>query len=203
NTPNTGPSPSPPRDTRTAINKHLIFSDLEWVKRPDGPGQALLARPELGRYRHYLERKRAWRPHYLSEPEEKILEEKSLTGRAAFVRLFDESVAVIRFPFEHAGQRQELSLQDLNKHLYDPDRTVREAAARAWTTGLKDNARLLTFVFNTLVLDHHSDCTLRKFPDPAAPRNLDNEISAEVVEALMTACERYHPTVQRYYHLKA
>ncbi len=191
------------REQRIAINKHLIFFDLEWVKVPDGPAQALLARPELGRYRHYLERKRAWRPHFLSEPEEKVLDEKSLTGRAAFVRLFDETVAAIRFPFEHAGQRQDLSLQNLNKHLYDPDRSVREAAARAWTKGLQDNARLLTFLFNTLILDHHSDCTLRKFTDPAAPRNLDNEISSEVVEALMTACERYHPTVQRYYRLKA
>src|SRR5262249_39748963 len=104
---------------------------------------------------------------------------------------------------EHDGQRQELSLQDVNKYLYDPDRSVREAAARAWTKGLQDNARLLTFVFNTLVLDHQSDCTLRKFSDPAAPRNLDNEIAPEVVEALMAACERYHPTVQRYYRLKA
>src|SRR5205807_2247899 len=140
--------------------------------------------------------------HYLSEPEEKVLEEKSVTGRAAFTRLFDETVAALRFPFEHGGQKQTLSLQEINAHLYDPDRAVRRAAAEGWTTGLKDNARLLTYVFNTLVLDHHSDCTLRHFPDPQAPRNLANEIPGEVVEALMSAAERYHPTVQRYYRLK-
>src|SRR5262249_32210627 len=58
------------REQGTAINKHLIFFSLEWVKVGDGPAQALLQKPELARYRHYLEQKRAWRPHYLSEPEE-------------------------------------------------------------------------------------------------------------------------------------
>src|SRR5262249_45496636 len=76
------------REQRTVINKHLIFFDLEWVKVEDGPVRTLLARPELARYKHYLDQKRAWRPHFLSEPEEKILDEKSVTGRAAFVRLF-------------------------------------------------------------------------------------------------------------------
>ena len=60
-------------------------------------------------YRHYLEQKRAWRPHFLTEPEEKILEEKSVTGRSAFVRLFDETVAAIQFPFEHGGDRENRS----------------------------------------------------------------------------------------------
>ncbi len=190
------------REQRTVINKHLIFFDLEWAKLDDAPARALMARPELARYRHYLEQKRAWRPHYLSEPEEKVLEEKTVTGRAAFVRLFDESVAALRFPFEHGGTRQDLSLQQVNAHLYDADRSVRRAAAEAWTKGLQEHSRLLTFIFNTLVFDHFTDYTLRKFPDPAAPRHLSNEIGAEVVEALMTAAERAHPTVHRYYRLK-
>jgi oligoendopeptidase F len=190
------------REQRIGINKHLIFFDLEWVKVPDEAVQSLLANPDLARYRHYLEQKRAWRPHYLSEPEEKVLEEKSVTGRAAFMRLFDETVAAMHFPFEHDGHREELSLQEINAHLYDANREVRRAAAEGWTTGLKNNARLLTYVFNTLVLDHQTDCNLRSFPDPQAPRNLSNEIPAEVVEALMSAAESYHPTVQRYYRLK-
>src|SRR5262249_25133784 len=74
--------------------------------------------------------------------------------------------------------------------------------AAALTRGLQDNARLLTFIFNNLVLDHHSDCNLRHFAGPMAPRNLSNEISDQVVEALMTASERAHGTVQRYYRLK-
>ena len=186
------------REQRTLINKHLIFFDLEWVKVDDAAARTALASPELARFRHYLEQKRAWRPHYLSEPEEKILDEKSVTGRAALVRLFDETVAALRFPF----RKQEVSLQEILARLYDPDRGERQAAARGLTTGLKDNARLLTFLFNTLVLDHQADCGLRRFSDPLGPRNLANEISSEVVEALMTAAERHHDTVQRYYRLK-
>jgi oligoendopeptidase F len=190
------------REQRTVINKHLIFFDLEWVKLADEAARALIDSPRLARYSHYLEQKRAWRPHLLSEPEEKVLDEKSVTGRAAFVRLFDETVAALTFPFEHAGRTELLSLQQINAKLYDPDRSVRQAAAAGWTWGLKDNARLLTFIFNNLVLDHHSDCSLRHFAGPMGPRHLANEISDEVVEALMTAAERHHATVQRYYRLK-
>lgn len=190
------------RERRTQINKHLIFFDLEWVRVSDEAAKKVLSRPELARYRHYLDQKRAWKPHYLSEPEEKILDEKSMTGRAAFVRLFDETIATIRFPFEHGGERASMSLQEINARLYDADRSVRKAAADGWTAGLKENSRLLTYIFNVLVLDHHSDCGLRKFTDPLGPRNLANEISSEVVEALMTAAERHHGTVQRYYRLK-
>ena len=116
--------------------------------------------------------------------------------------MFDESVASIRFPFTLKRKTEHLPLQEINARLYDPDRTVRQAAADGWTQGLRANARLLTFIFNNLVLDHKSDCNLRRFADPMAPRHLANEIEPSVVEALMTAAERFHPTVQRYYRLK-
>ncbi|MBL8797829.1 MAG: M3 family oligoendopeptidase [Planctomycetia bacterium] len=190
------------REQRTVINKHLIFFDLEWVQLADAPAQQLIDHPKLKKYRHFLEQKRFWRPHYLSEPEEKILDEKSVTGRSAFVRLFDETVSVMQFPFEHGGATKQLSQQEILAKLYDADREVRKAAASGLTKGLQANARLLTYVFNTLVLDHKADCELRKFPNPMAPRHLANEITQEVVEALMTATERHYPTVQRYYRLK-
>jgi oligoendopeptidase F len=191
------------REARTQINKHLIFFDLEWVQVPDEAARHLLASPQLAQYRHYLAHKRAWRPHYLSEAEEKILDEKSVTGRAAFVRLFDETLAALTFPFEYESKTESLPLQQINAKLYDADREIRRAAAAGITKGLQANSRLLTFVFNTLVFDHHSDCSLRKFTDPMGPRHLANEISASVVTALMTAVERHNQTVQRYYRLKA
>jgi oligoendopeptidase F len=191
------------REQRTVINKHLIFFDLEWIKLPDETARTLIEASSLARYRHFLEQKRAWRPHYLSEPEEKVLDDKSVTGRAAFVRLFDESVAAIQFPFEHGGKAELLSMQQINAKLYDADRSVRKAAAEGWTKGLQDNSRLLTFIFNNLVLDHKIDYELRKFSGPMASRHLANEITDEVVDALMTAVERHHATVQRYYRLKA
>jgi oligoendopeptidase F len=191
------------REQRTIINKHLIFFDLEWVQVPDEPARKLIDSPLLAKYRHYLDQKRAWRPHFLTEPEEKVLEEKSVTGRGAFVRLFDETVSAMSFPFEHAGRTEPLSFQQINARLYDADRTVRQAAAAGLTSGLQANARLLTFIFNNLVLDHRSDCNLRKFTDPMGPRHLANEISDAMVTALMTAVERHHGTVQRYYRLKS
>ncbi len=188
---------------RIEINQHLIFFDLEWVKVPDDVAGKLLANPSLGCYRHWLEQKRAWKPHYLSEPEEKVLDEKSITGRAAFVRLFDESVATIQYPYDHNGEFSRLTLQQLNAKLYDPDRSVRKDAALGITRGLKENARLLTYVFNTLVLDHRTDCRLRRWGDNVmGSRHLANEISTEVVDALMTSVEQFHGTVQRYYRLK-
>ncbi len=190
------------REQRTAINKHLIFFDLEWVKLADEPARRLMTSPALAKYRHYLEQQRAWRPHRLSEPEEKLLDEKAITGRAAWVRLFDETVSTMKFPFEHGGKTESLSLQQVLAKLYDSDRGARKAAAEGVTSGLQDNARLLTFLFNNLVLDHRLDCGLRKFGGPMEPRNLANEISQGVVDALMTAAERHHGTFQRYYCLK-
>ncbi|MGL4553685.1 MAG: M3 family oligoendopeptidase [Gemmataceae bacterium] len=189
------------RERRTAINKHLIFFDLEWVAIDDARAAALLADPALERYRHWLAQKRVWKPHYLSEPEEKILEEKSNTGRAAFVRLFDETSASLRFTVE--GVEGEQSLQQVLAGLYAPDRDLRRRSAEALTRGLQANARLFTYILNTLVVDHRTDCDLRKHSGVMMPRHLANEIEPAVVDALMTAAERHFPTAQRYYRLKA
>jgi oligoendopeptidase F len=190
------------RERRTLINKHLIFFDLEWIGLADTVAQQLLAVPALAKYRHYLKQKRVWKPHYLSEPEEKILDEKTTTGKAAFARLFEETTASLHFPFPEGGRTRPLSLQEILAKLYDPERAVRQAAAETISTGLKGQARLFTFIFNNIVLDHDSDCRLRKYPAPIYSRNLANEISGEVVEALMRAAERRYDLVQRYYRLK-
>lgn len=191
------------REERTAINKHLIFFDLEWIKVPDDQAEQLLADPQLARYRHWLRQKRVWKPHYLSEPEEKILDEKTTTGRSAFVRLFEETTAVARFPYEQSdGTTASLSQQEILAKLYDADREVRRRAALGLTKGLQEQSRLLTFLFNNLVLDHATDCRLRNYPEVMHSRNLANEISGEVVEALMKATEQNHGLVHRYYRLK-
>src|SRR5262245_43894166 len=168
--PKRGALVSKTREGRTLINKHLIFFDLEWVKLPHEAARPLIDAPALARYRHYLEQKRAWRPHYLTEPEEKILDEKNVTGRAAWVRLFDETVSAIQCPFEYDGRVERVAKEELLAKLYDADRSVRQAAANGITRGLQENARLLTYIFNNLVLDHKSDCELRHFDGPMAPR---------------------------------
>ena len=187
------------RERRTAINKHLIFFDLEWVALDDATAKALLDSPEVARWRHWLAQKRVWKPHYLSEPEEKILDEKATTGKAAFVRLFDETVSALEFDLE--GEKK--NLQQVLAGLYSPDRGLRQASASSLTAGLKGSARLLAYILNTLVLDHRSDCELRKHASVMAPRNLANEIDGAVVDALLAAAEKHQGVVQRYYRLKA
>ena len=190
------------REQRTLINKHLIFFELEWIALADHTAQALLAQPALAKYRHYLEQKRVWKPHYLSEGEEKVLDEKTTTGKAAFGRLFEETTAAMQFAFAENGDARTLSLQEVLAKLYDADRNVRKAAAESISAGLQSQTRLLTFIFNNIVLDHDSDCRLRRYPEPIFSRNLSNEISGQVVEALMQASERRYDLVQRYYRLK-
>ncbi len=190
------------REQRTVINKHLIFFDLEWIQLAEAPAQALIHDPRLTKFRHYLEHKRAWKPHYLSEPEEKILDEKAVTGKAAFSRLFEETTAALKFPFAQDQSVAHLSLQEILAKLYDSERETRRRAGAGISQGLQENARLLTFIFNTIVLDHQSDSQLRHFAHPMASRNLANEISDAVVEALLSAAERRHDLVQRYYRLK-
>ena len=191
------------REQRTLANKHLIFFDLELIKVSDEAAKALFADPRLAKYRHWLEVKLLWKPYFLSEPEEKILEEKSLTGRGAFVRLFEEMTSSARFPLKGPdGQERRVSQSEVLAKLYDADRAQRQAAGEALTAGLQEIAKPMTFIFNTVVQDHRSDTNLRKYPSVMFGRNLSNEITADVVEALMAAVERAFPLVQRYYRLK-
>ena len=95
--PTTRPAAPAPGPGAGAAHRHQQAPDLLRPRMGQGRRRRrrpkLLADTDLAHYRHYLEQKRAWKPHYLSEPEEKVLDEKAVTGRAAFVRLFDETVA--------------------------------------------------------------------------------------------------------------
>ena len=87
----------------------MIFFDLEWIQVPDEAARPLIDSPALARYRHYLDQKRAWKPHYLTEPEEKILDEKGVTGRAAFVRLFEETDLVHPLSRSNVGRQDRIA----------------------------------------------------------------------------------------------
>ena len=140
----------------------------------------------------------------LSEPEERILEEKTNTGGRAFSRFFDELVAAMRFRISGPdGTTRELGEEEVLALLYHTDRDQRRAAADSLTQGLRANARPLTFVFNTLVQDKAVDDRLRGYAQPIAARNLANEIEDESVDALLEACVGHYPLVVRYYRLKA
>ncbi len=191
------------RERSTDIRKHLIFFELEWLEVPESRAESLLGAPEISRYRHYLEKELHFRPHRLTEPEEKILEEKANTGSRAFVRLFDETLSAARFQIECDGEVREMNEQQVLALLYHPDQDQRRAASEGLTGGLRSHSQLLTYIFNVVVLDHKVDDGLRSYQTPMASRNLSNEIDQERVDTLLTASESGHDIVQRYYRFKA
>jgi len=191
------------QERASEIRNTVVFFELEWVALHDDVAEKLLSDPALARRKHFLASLRRYRPHVLSEPEEKLLEETANTGRRAFGRLFDEVMGSLRFPFEHGGKAEELSEEEVLAKLHEPERELRRAAAAALTKGLRLNARLLGFIFNTLVQDKAVQDRLRRFASAMQDRHLANEIDPASVEALLASCERRYPLVARYYGLKA
>jgi len=187
----------------TELRNLLLFFELAWVNLDEQHARALLDAPALARRRHFLGALRRYRPHVLSEPEERILEEKANTGPRAFARLFDELMSGMRFRVQSDGRERELGEEETLSLLYDPNRSRRRAAARGLTEGLQRNARPLAFIFNTLVQEKAVDDRLRAYPTPLAARNLANEIGDESVGSLLSACVDRYPLVARYYRLKA
>ncbi len=180
------------------LQQKLVFFDLEWTNAPDDFAGTMLTHPALAHYRHWLEITRRYQPHRLSEPEEKILAEKSVTGRSAWARFFSELMGNTRYPFDG----EELTQAGILAKLYDPDRSVRQRAAQAFTDVLRQQLPTLTYIFNTLAADKASDDRLRKFPSWISSRNLDNQVSDAVVEALIEAVTARYDIVARYYRLK-
>jgi oligoendopeptidase F len=188
----------------TEISRHLIFFTLEWCAADDKLAAKLIADKACARYRHYLEAARRYKPHLLSEPEEKIIDELENTGSRAFMRLFDELQGAARFTVKGKGKEKprQLTEQEALSLLYDPDREVRKAAAEGLSAGFQTMLKPLTFIFNNLVQNHSTMDRLRHYPDPMASRNLSNEIDRKTVEALLATCDEHNPLVARYYRLK-
>jgi oligoendopeptidase F len=187
----------------TAVRGALRFFELEWIAVDDARAERLLADPALARRRHYLAAARRYRPHVLSEGEERVLDETANHGERAWARLFDETVASLRFRPRLGEVAQDLGLEETLALLYDGDRTRRAAGAAALSEGLRGSARLLGFTLNTLAASKATEDRLRKYAGLMDERHLANEIDAASVAALLGACERAFPLVQRYYRLKA
>jgi oligoendopeptidase F len=180
------------------LQQKLVFFDLEWTNAPDDFADAMMADPALARYAHWLETSRRYKPHRLSEPEEQILAEKSVTGRNAWTRFFSQVMGSLRYPFDG----EELTQSDVLAKLYDPDRAIRAQAQESMTGVLKDNKATLTYIFNTLAAEKASDDRLRKYLTWVSSRNLANEVSDDVVNALIDAVTARYDIVARYYNLK-
>jgi oligoendopeptidase F len=181
------------------LGQKLVWLDLEIAHAPDDAASGWYAAPELAKYRHWLEVVRLYRPHLLTEPEEKILAEKSVTGRSAWDRFFDETHSAQRYEFDG----EQMSRDQLLSRLYSPDRDTRRRAAQVVTDGLRDLKRTTTYVFNTVLADKASDDRLRRYPTWITSRNLSNEVDDATVDALVEAVTSRYDIVARYYRLKA
>ncbi len=189
------------RERVTGISTRLLFVTLELNRIEEEPLEARLAEsPELARYRPWLRTIRAFRPHQLAEEVERVLHEKSLTSRGAWVRLFDETLAALRFPF----RGRELTSTEIFDRLQDKDRATRREAAETISRVLGANLRLFCRVTNTLAKDKQLEDGWRRFPRPISARNLANQVEDEVVDALIAAVREACPRIShRYYALKA
>ena len=183
----------------TEIETKLLFFELEWAALDDERAEELLQTEGLDFCRHYLRSARRYRPYLLSEPEEKILAEKALSGRSAWNRLFAEETATLEVELDGKHVPLEAALS----RLLLPDRDMRRAAAEGVTAALEPGLRTRAFVFNTLLADKATDDRLRSYPNWLRSRNLANEVSDESVQALIDAVQARHDIPRRWYRLKA
>ncbi len=197
------------QERATVLGSRLLFLELEWVEVAEERVDGLLADERLSFCAHHLRSVRRYRQHLLTEPEERVLNETSVSGAPAWVRLFDELTSAVEaeLPAEMVdgggdglvtvGLEQGLSM------LQHPRRDVRRTAAEALTAGLEPGLRTRAYVFNTLLLDKSVDDRLRDHPTWISSRNLANEASDESVEALVSAVVARYDIPQRWYGLKA
>ena len=188
------------REAGAEIGSRLLFVELEIAAMSQDLMDGLLQVPDLAHWQPWLRRVRAMAPYQLSPDMERMLAERAPTGRGAWVRLFDETAAAMRFPFRGADVTEAEILNSLSS----TDADERREAGASLSMVLKEHEKLLSLVTNTLVKDKEVEDRWRGFSRPVASRNLDNDVDDEVVDALVSAVDsRNADLAHRYYALKA
>jgi oligoendopeptidase F len=187
------------QERATEIETQLLFFELEWAALDDERAEELLSGDGLEFCDHHLRSARRYRPHLLTEPEEKVMAEKSLASGSAWTRLFGELISATKVSLDG----EEVSLELALSNLQGSDRDLRRRSAEGVTEALTPGLRTRAFIFNTLVYDKSVDDRLRKYPNWLAARNLSNEASDESVKALIDAVHNRYDIPQRWYKLKA
>ncbi|MCC0032844.1 MAG: M3 family oligoendopeptidase [Brucellaceae bacterium] len=180
---------------------HLLFFALELNRIPDETVEAALdADPAFGHYRPWVTDLRKDKPYQLEDRVEQLFLEKSVTGRGAWNRLFDETLSALRFEVDG----QTLPMEPVLTLMQDADPLKRKAAAGAVAKTLGNNLRLFTHITNTLAKDKDITDRWRGFDDIADSRHLANRVEREVVDALAAAVKAAYPRIShRYYAMKA
>jgi oligoendopeptidase F len=184
----------------TDIGTKLVFFRLELNKLEDADLLAKQKDPALAKYGPWLRDLRVYRPHQLSDEMEKALHEKHVVGRAAWSRLFDETIARLRYPFRN----EVLTEPQILDKLSNKDAEVRKDAAKSFGKVQGDNIAIFSLVTNTLAKDKEIEDRWRKYPRPQSAMNLGNVVEDEVVDALAASVKAAYPRLaHRYYKLKA
>ncbi len=183
-----------------AIYAEMLFFTLEINRIEDDVLEAKLSDPVAARYRPWLRDTRVFRPHQLSDELEKLLHDKAVTGAASWVRLFDQTMADLRFPVDGKN----LTLADTLNLLDNNDTNVRRTGAQALGQVFGENIDIFSLITNTLAKDKEIEDKWRGYPHPVSARNLSNKVEDEVVDALVGSIrDAYADLAHRYYALKA
>lgn len=184
----------------TTVSSELLFFTLELNRIDDAVLDKAAAEAPLSHYRPWLDDVRRDKPFQLEDRVEQLFHEKAATGRAAWVRLFDETITALRFHVDG----EELPLEPTLNFLQDPRAAKRRAAAEALGKTLKANERTFALITNTLAKDRDIGDRWRGFTDVADARHLSNRVEREVVDALLQAVQAAYPRLShRYYKMKA
>ena len=184
----------------TTISTDLLFFTLELNRLDDEAMASALKSPALAHFAPWLRDLRTMRPYQLSDEIETLLHEKSVSGRGAWNRLYDETLSRLTFQIDNSEQPLEAALSRLS----DRDPAKREAAAHALSKVFAENISTFTLVTNTLAKDKEIEDRWRKFEDIADSRHIANCVEAPVVAALVDAVQKSHPQLShRYYAMKA
>jgi len=186
------------REASAERGAHLVFFPLELAEITDDHAARLYEDPDAATYRHFVEHERLFRPHQLSEPEERVLTDFSPVGNASWVRLFEELCARIRVGVDG----EDVALDEALNLLREPDRELRRKASHAVTQALSGDIRTRGYIFNVILQEKSIDDRVRRFPSWLSSRNLANETSDEAVQALVDAVTGRYDVCERYYRVK-
>jgi len=182
------------------ISAHTLFFALELNEIDDKVLAKQLKAPAAAKYKPWVDDARLFRPHQLDEEIERLLHDKRVAGRSAWNRLFDETMADMRFDYD--GRM--ITSEEVMNMLSNPDEGVREKAAGTLGKELQKHARTFSLITNTLAKDKEIEDKWRHFERPESSRNLANQVEDEVVDALNQAVQAAYPTLShRYYAMKA
>jgi len=184
------------------IQNRTLFFDLWWKDLDAANADRLMA--ASGDYRYYLEAMRHFKPHTLSEPEEKVVNLKDVTGSNALINLYNAITNRYVFKLEVNGEVRELTRAQLQPYIQGTDAGLRAAAYQELYRVYGQDGPILGQMYQTRARDwHNENITLRKFSTPISSRNLRNDIPDEAVDVLLDVTKKNAKTFQRYFRMKA